>query len=251
MDTRSGFSKRIWLAWQWTKLYLQRSSWLYQQVMKWRSRRISGLLVSKGVTQIVIEAFPRSGNSFSVRLFRCANPDIDPDRISHHSHIVSNVKHAVKWGIPAVVVIRHPVDAITSNMIARGDSGDEYGRLLARKYRDFYEWVEANRDEVVLLRFEDMTNGRFKRASEQINERFGTSFRTDFDEAELAEAAREAIRQGSPHRTNDARVPIPTEFRASVSSELKPRVAANPAVREAVALYERLIATRPGDTETS
>jgi len=247
MDANTDFSRRLRLASQWAKLYLQRSSWLYQRVMEWKSRQAPVLLVSKGKTRIVIEAFPRSGNSFSVRLFRCANPDIDPDTISHHSHIVSNVKHAVKWGIPAVVVIRHPIDAITSNLIAMGASGDEFGRLLARKYRDFYEWVEANRDAVVLLRFEDMTNGRFKRASEQINARFGTDFRTDFDETELAAAARAAIEKGSPHRSDDSRVPIPTEFRSNASSELKPSVAANPAVHEAVALYERLIATCSGD----
>ncbi len=251
MNSKSGLARRLWLAWQWSKLYLQRSSWLYQRVMEWRSRRpdMRVLLVKRGFTRIVIEAFPRSGNSFTVRLFRCANPDIDPDRISHHSHIVSNVKHAVRWGIPAVVVIRHPVDAITSNMIAVGESGDDVGRLLARKYRDFYEWVEAHRDDVVLLRFEDMTNGRFRRASEQINARFKTDFRTEFDEAALAQAAREAIQKGSPHRTDDARVPIPTAFRSSASADLKPRVAANPAVREAVDLYERLIATRPPETE--
>jgi len=239
----SGVSKRLRLAVQWVKLYLQRSSWLYQRVMEWRSRYAPSLLVARGSTKIVIEAFPRSANSFSVRLFRCANPDVDPDRISHHSHIVSNVKHAVKWGIPAVVVIRNPIDAIASNMIAVDDTSDAMGRLLARKYLDFYEWVEKNRQEVVLLRFEEMTDGRFKRASEQINERFGTRFRTDFDEAELARAAREAIEQGSPHRANDARVPIPTEFRSAIYAELRPRVASNPAVQKAMKLYQRLIAT--------
>jgi hypothetical protein len=243
MGSLSSVSKQRRLLWQWTKLYLQRSSWLYQRVMEWKSRYAPPLLVVKGVTRIVIEAFPRSGNSFSVRLFRCANPDVDADRISHHSHIISNVKHAAKWGIPAVIVIRNPVDAIASNMLAVDDTSDAMGRFLARKYLDFYEWVEKNREEVVLLRFEEMTNGRFKRASQQINERFGTDFRTDFDEAELAEAAREAIEQGSPHRKNDARVPIPTDFRSGIYAELKPRVAANPAIHEAIALYERLIAT--------
>lgn len=231
------------LVWEWVKLYLQRSPFLYQQVMRWKSRRTPSLLVSKGSTRIVIEAFPRSANSFSVRLFRCANPEIDPDEISHHSHIISNVKHAVQWGIPAVVVIRNPVDAIASNMIAIGDTSEGMGRLLARKYLDFYEWVEKNRDEVVLLLFEDVTNARFRNASLLINERFGTCFRTDFDETELAMAAREAIRKGSPHRKNDARVPIPTGFRSEIYSELRPRVAANPSVRRAVSLYERLVAT--------
>lgn len=243
MTAKSGSANRLWIAWQWMKLYLQRSTWLYQVVMMWKSRRIPSLLVVRGVTRIVIEAFPRSANSFSVRLFRCANPDIDPDRISHHSHIISNVKHAVKWQIPAVVVIRHPVDAIASNMIAVDDTSDAMGRLLARKYRDFYEWVEKNRDEVVLLKFEDVTDARFREASEKINARFGTNFRTDFDEQELAEAAREAIRRGSPHRQNDARVPIPTDFRSDKYSELRPRVASSPSVVAAVNLYERLIAT--------
>lgn len=243
MHERSGLSYRIWFAWQWAKLYLQRNAWLYQRVMRWKSRRTPSLLVTRGSTRIVIEAFPRSANSFSVRLFRCANPEIDPDEISHHAHIIANVKHAVRWGIPAVVVIRNPVDAIVSNMIAVEDSSDGMIRLLTRKYRDFYEWVEQNRDAVVLLRFEDMTDAKFRSASQRINERFGTDFRTDFDEAELAEAAREAIKKGSPHRGNDARVPIPTGFRSELSSELRPRVLNHASVRDAELLYERLLST--------
>lgn len=211
--------------------------------MEWRSRRAPSLLVSPSTTKVVIEAFPRSANTFTVRLFQAANPEIPPDQISHHSHSISNVKRAVRWGIPVLVVIRNPVDAIASHMIFLGDTSDTMGGLLATQYVDFYEWIEGNHGGVVLLRFEDVTHGGFGSACRLINQRFGTSFQTGFDEVELARAAREAIMRGSPNRANDSRIPLPSCSRSEIAADLRSRVAANPAVRQAVRLYDHLVAT--------
>ncbi len=110
----------------------------------------------------MIEAFPRSSNSFAVRLFQQANPEIEYDEIAHHSHIISNVKQAVHWEIPSLIIVRDPLDAIASNMLAYGDTSDEMLRILCRKYLDFYEWIAEQPDRVVVVRFEDITQGRFR-----------------------------------------------------------------------------------------
>jgi len=201
------------------------------------------LLVSRGTTKLVIEGFPRSANTFSVRMFHAANPEITADQISHHSHSISNVKRAVRWSIPVVVVIRNPVDAIASTMIFLDDTSDAMSGLLATQYIDFYEWVEGNHDNVVLLRFEDVTNGGFGRACRLINERFGTGFRTEFDEVELARSAREAIMLRSPNRENESRMPLPSRSRSEIAAALRSRIAANPVVRRALGLYDRIVAT--------
>ena len=61
-------------------------------------------IVRKGVTDICIDGYPRSANSFTVRMFRKANPEAV---IAHHTHSVANIKKAIECGIPVVVLIRN------------------------------------------------------------------------------------------------------------------------------------------------
>lgn len=237
--------KRHWRPWhlvEWTKVRLQRIDWLYQAVMRWKSRRVPSLLVRRDRTKLVIEAYPRSSNSFGVRMFRHANPDLTYEEVSHHSHIVSNVKQAVKWNIPVLVIVREPVDAITSNMIAHGDTSDSMLRILTTKYLDFYGWCLENKDAMVIAAFEDVTEGRFRRISERLNERFGTSFSTDFDEKELMEDVKKTIKEGSPNKENPSRIPIPSREREAMYEELRPHVRSSSVIQSASRLYEKILA---------
>jgi len=222
---------------EWLKLVAQRNSFVYQNVMRWKARRVPSLLVRRNHTRIVIEAFPRSSNSFCVRLFLQANPGVARDEISHHAHVISNVKHAAKWGIPALVIVRDPIDAISSNMLAAGDVSDGMIRILAVKYVDFYGWVERNPNAVVLVDFSEITGGHFKAVSSRLNERFGTNFNTDFDEQVLAREVREAIEAASPNREDPSRIPIPSADREARYEELRPRIRSHPAIGAAIALH--------------
>ncbi|MGB0618617.1 MAG: hypothetical protein ACPGVZ_04040 [Myxococcota bacterium] len=225
---------------EWSKTYLQRSMWVYQAVMRWKAREVPSLLVRPDRTKIVIEAFPRSSNSFCVRLFRGANPGYAIDEVSHHAHIISNVRHAAKWGIPSLVIVRDPVEAISSNMIVRGNTTDAMLEVLAVKYLDFYRWVEANPEAVVVAEFSDITKGRFKRVSERLNERFGSSFNTDFDEDDLASSVRAGIEKASPNKDDSSRIPIPSAEREARYAELRPHIRAHSALEEPIELYARL-----------
>ncbi len=225
---------------EWAKVYLQRSTLLYQGVMRWKARRVGSLLVRKNTTKIVIEAYPRSANSFSVRLFRQANPGYAVEEVSHHTHIISNVKHAAKWKIPVLIILRDPVDAISSMIVVRGDTSDGMLRIEATRYVDFYDWIEHNLDEVVLTDFSSIIDGRFKTVLQRLNRRFGTNFNADFDEATLANEVRENIVASSPNRDNPAHVPIPSANRDAQYADLRPRIRSHPALADAIALHARL-----------
>jgi len=225
---------------EWLRLYLQRIHWLYQMVMLARSRRVPSLLVRRNSTKIVIEAFPRSSNSFAVRLFQQCNPEIGYHEISHHSHNYSNVYQAVRYGIPALVIVRNPIDAIASNMVAYGDQSEEMLQILVKKYVDFYKGVEASREHIVLASFDDVVEGRFKETTRRLNQRFGTAFNENFDEKEMAERARQVILERSPNRHQSSRVPIPNAARAALYDRIKPWVSASPHREPAVRVYERI-----------
>lgn len=66
-------------------------------------------------TDLVIEGFPRSGNTFSVALVRA----LWGDRLSlaHHIHGDAQFARAFVMGVPAILLLRHPVDACASLLV--------------------------------------------------------------------------------------------------------------------------------------
>jgi len=100
------------------------------------------------MTDICIEGYPRSGNTFAVLMFNMAN-DV---HIAHHTHCTGQIARALRYGIPAVVLIRHPIDAITSSAFSLG--GQKAIDAQVYRYIAFYRWVKPRVDSVVLCRFE-------------------------------------------------------------------------------------------------
>jgi hypothetical protein len=123
-------------------------------------------------TQLVIEGFPRSGNSFARRAFIMAQNDPQiKNHIAHHLHVPAQVVRAARWRIPTLVLIRRPRDAVLSLAIRDPISVDQ----ALRYYLSFYETVEKYRDAYVLGLFEEVTED-FGQVIKRINERFGTAF---------------------------------------------------------------------------
>jgi hypothetical protein len=123
-------------------------------------RRNDGLCVSRS-TELVIEGFPRSANSTTVHGFM-ADQD-RPVAIAHHKHHASQILRAVRWGIPAVVLVREPADTIVS-LLALAEEGrvrtGRSGRGNALAFSDaawawlcFYQAVLPLRGKVVVACF--------------------------------------------------------------------------------------------------
>ena len=66
-------------------------------------------------TEIVIEGFPRSANSFAVNAFVLAQGR--PVHVAHHVHAAAQVLAAGRAGVPAILLIREPTDAIVSYLL--------------------------------------------------------------------------------------------------------------------------------------
>jgi len=230
---------------EWTRTVLQRSALLHRAVARFRSRRFPSALVRRQTSKIVIEAYPRSANSISVRMFRAANPEIPRTEITHHTHSIQTVKYALKWDVPVLVILRNPIDAVSSSMIAYGNVSDAMITIFITKYIDFHKWLPSHREEIVLARFEEVVGDGFRDVCLRINARFGTSFATDFDSRELRERTEERILQDSPKRERPANIPVPSEERSLLLEEINPRVAAHPLSSRAQALYQELVEPLP------
>ena len=120
-------------------------------------------------TELVIEGFPRSANSFARVAFNRAQKGTV--RIATGLHVPAQVIRAARWRIPTLVLIRNPKDAVLSFAVR-----DPITVEQALKYcLSFYETVEGLSDAYVLGTFEEVT-GDLGRVIGRLNERFGTSF---------------------------------------------------------------------------
>jgi hypothetical protein len=63
-------------------------------------------------TDIVIDGYPRSANSFAVGAFRHAQST--PVKIGYHLHVPAQIVRSCELCIPTILLIRHPVDTIVS-----------------------------------------------------------------------------------------------------------------------------------------
>jgi hypothetical protein len=128
-------------------------------------------------TEIVIEGFPRSANSFAVAAF--ARAQGRKPEIAHHVHAPAQILGAAHRNVPAIALIRNPEDAVLEYVIKKPDI--TIGQAL-RGYVRFYEPLLACRGAFVTGLFDEVTSD-FGAVIRRVNERFRTSF-TEFEHSE-------------------------------------------------------------------
>jgi len=122
-------------------------------------------------TEIVIEGFPRLANTFAVAAFTFAQGR--PVKIARHLHASAQVIAAVRRGIPCIVLIRKPRDAVLSLLVRAPHISAEQA---LKDYIRFYRSIAPYRDMFVVGRFEEITTD-FGEVIRRVNTCFGTSFK--------------------------------------------------------------------------
>jgi len=134
------------------------------------SRRRHPLAVLRAETELVIEAYPRSANTFSAVAFQTSQPR--PVRLAHHLHAPAQIVAGARRGIPVLVPVRHPRDCAAS--IAIRSPHVSLAQAL-EAYRRFHEAVLPYRDACQVALFDDVTTD-FGRVVEALNAKFGTGY---------------------------------------------------------------------------
>lgn len=128
-------------------------------------------------TEIVIEGFPRSGNSFAVAAFELAQAR--PVRMADHLHVPAQILRAGAYKRPAFLLIREPGPAVRSLCV-------RFPYLTVaealRSYYRFYARCLPFSESFVTLPFETLVSD-FGGAIERLNQKFGTTF-TPFSHTE-------------------------------------------------------------------
>jgi hypothetical protein len=124
-------------------------------------------------TQLVVEGFPRSANTFAVFAVRDAERAAGRDvAISSHVHTPSAVKAAVRGRYPTLVIVRPPLDTIVSLLVAAPH---------VRPREGVDEWIHHHRQlwpyrrGFVVVTFDEVTRS-MDVVVERVNVAFGTSF---------------------------------------------------------------------------
>lgn len=136
-------------------------------------------------TDITIEGYPRSGNSFARSAFQFAEGN--QHKIATHVHSYAQVIRSAQLGVPTMVLVRTPKDACLSLValsyqISDVDIQDEIIERAKRdlinnlrSYRVFYENVLRVGDDVVIADFNLVTTD-YGEIIRRMNKRYGTNF---------------------------------------------------------------------------
>ena len=121
-------------------------------------------------TDIVIDAFPRSGNSFATVAFQTAQTR--KVAVAHHFHAAASILYAAQRSIPALTFIRNPDDACVSFALFRRTADL---KSVFQEYLAFYELILPVRKKLVVARFETVIRD-FGAVVHKLNEVYGTDF---------------------------------------------------------------------------
>lgn len=191
-------------------------------------------------TELVIEGFSRSANSYALAAFWLANPR---RAVAHHLHTPASIVLGAARGLPVLVLVRNPRDAVASALVQFPEL--RASRALHR-YAQFYERIEPVIDRVVVASFETVVSD-FGAVINRVNARFGSSFQPYRPTVENEVAVRARVDEMDARQTTDGKprelmVSRPSEVRAGLKAQVLARVDSQPAeLARAQRIYESMM----------
>lgn len=122
------------------------------------------------MTEIVIEGFPRSANTFATVAFQTAQTR--EVNVAHHIHAPSQIIEAVHNNIPAIALIREPADSALSLVIRLPHLTL---KQALKAYLFFYKPLLPFKGKFVVAPFEKVTH-HFDQIIQDVNTLYGKSF---------------------------------------------------------------------------
>lgn len=138
------------------KLYIRYTQW--RDAVVRQGVQVGGHLLDRN-TDILIDGFPRSANTFAVVAFKSSplNSDV---KIANHRHDPSQVIAAIYSKIPALVLLRQPEEACIS-LVIRNYGYQSYSisilSKLLKKYIQYYKPLLPFKESFVVAKFETVT----------------------------------------------------------------------------------------------
>lgn len=166
-------------------------------------------------TTLVVEAFPRSANTYTVAVFHFIyNGNIN---IAHHAHAVGQFKLASTYKKPCILIIRHPYDAILSLAIRRPKVSC---LLLINEYISFHTEVYKLSSTIAICTFEEVTdnaNVMINRLNSKYNTHFKKYVKTESNEKSVFSIIENMEKHDSGGSIRETHIARPSENRKNSS----------------------------------
>ena len=190
---------------------------LFSHYVRYRSKLASNLVIPS--TDIVIEGFPRSGNTFGVAAFQYAQPR--KLRIARHTHAPAQVLLGIKYGVPVILLKRDPYSCISSLIVRNPDVSLE---VAITRYQWFYQSLLRYKEDVVVVDFNELIND-YGSAISRVNDKYGKNFKpyhnNELTDAEVFKEVEQMERDDSGGGVRETHVSRPSNIRQGLSNTLK------------------------------
>ncbi|SOH95459.1 hypothetical protein SAMN06273572_11138 [Monaibacterium marinum] len=214
------------------------------RVMEGVASRIKGKrrdLMAFKDTDIVIDGFPRSANTYATAFFAIAQGK--PVRIAHHLHESYQIRFAEKHRIPCVILVRDPLDAVISAMLRNPNLR---AAVLLRSYIRLYAEVLRVHQNSVIAPF-DLVVSDSNTMIARVNEVYGTDFQllADEDHEKVVEEIKRRDRRAFGTTELDPRriaAPSAEKFQAKFDLSTKIRTDHSALIEKATNLYDAVLA---------
>jgi hypothetical protein len=189
--------------------------------------------IARAQSVACIEGFPRSANSYAVEVFWKRNGQLP---LAHHLHVPGQVLRAAELQRPCAVLVRRPLDALSSLLIIDGRLSVG---LAVWSYIDFYRQAWPARDAVVVCEFQEVIADA-SIISRRLNERFHTCF----DDRPIDEAGRDEVLRSledfhHAHGHTPWLLTTPHPEKERLKAEVRDVLKANPRFAEAERWFDR------------
>ena len=107
-----------------------------------------------------LTGYPRSGNSYFKNLLKFLEPELN---FSSHLHTVASIKIAQKKNIPVYVIIRNPLESISSWCVMRSHSAKDQIKTLnycLSEYVSYFKFLNKNRKSLKILVFKEIVKNK-------------------------------------------------------------------------------------------
>lgn len=152
----------------WFKLNQHPSCLVFFKIYKTLFNKEFGVTSKK--TDIVIEGYPRSANTFTYVAFKSSQKQ--NYEIAHHVHGISQIIIAIKYGIPTIVLIRKPIEAISSRLVRQPSLEP---KIAYQDYINYYNRLLSFTDKFVIGEFNEVIKD-FNQTIQKVNLKYGTKF---------------------------------------------------------------------------
>ncbi len=187
-------------------------------------------------SDICIEGFPRSANSYAVVAFRLANPQA---KIAHHLHVPAQLLRARKWKIPSVLLIREPQQAVASFLVFQNSTNAD---VYLKAYIRFHRALLSVQNDLVIADF-NIAVQNINALIRAVNAKFDQQFQYLDNQAGREEEIFVKLKEvndrffaGQPNKSM-----YPDEHRRQAKEQARQRVEQSRYVEMAQALYQRFL----------